>query len=149
MKIRVSRLTDVMCDKCGGTTRLSPEFLYDTIKDFACNCPRDGELFGREDVDKLEDKPVDNEPKPLHNSKVAKAANREKKSQSKMFEEEPKNVFDAEEDDLDEHGVRIYLRTLKWQELLEAGKNNDVQKPPEMKREEFEELIISKVFHDE
>ena len=145
MRFKVSKMSDIVCEGCGGTTRVSPQYVY-SISDLTCNCPREGELFGRADVAMLTDKVVDTKPKPNHNSKDALANNREKDEQAKMFEEEPENVF--EEETMTRKEVTAYLKTLKWQELLNSAKNNDVQKQPSVKREELELLILDSVFGD-
>jgi len=145
MKFSVSKISDIICDGCGGTTRVAPSKVYNT-DDLACNCPAEGELFGKEDLDALLDKPVDNEPKPLHNSKVAKAEKRENKAQVKMFEEEPENVF--EEETMTRGEVETYLKTLKWQELLNSAANNGIKKQPSTKRDDLELMILNAVFGD-
>lgn len=69
--------------------------------------------------------------------------------QTEMFVEPPENVINPNDSDMSEDDVRKYLKGLGWQELLEAAKNNEVIKPPKAKREELEELIIQKVFHEQ
>lgn len=145
MRFKVSKIADIMCDGCGGSTRVVPNKIYNT-DDLACNCPDDGELFGREDKAALTDKVVDTEPKPNHNSKVAKANNREKESQAKMFEEEPENVF--QEETMTREEVAGYLKTLVWQELLNSAKNNGVKKQPKTNRDQLELDILDAVFGD-
>jgi len=145
VKFSVSKISDIICEGCGGTTRVAPSKVYNT-DDLACNCPAEGELFGKADLDVLLDKPIDNEPKPYHNSKVAKAQARENKAQEKMFEEEPENVF--EEETMSREQVELYLKTLKWQELLNSASNNGVKKQPQIKRDELELMILDAVFGD-
>lgn len=69
-------------------------------------------------------------------------------TQTQMFVEEPENVIDPAETNMNEDEVRAYLKELGWQELLEAAKNNNVTKPPKANREELEEMIVQKVFHE-
>lgn len=73
---------------------------------------------------------------------------RENPNQAKMFQDDPEHVIDPKEVTMTEPEVREYLTALSWQELLIAAKNNEVTKTPSMKREELEELIIAKVFHE-
>ncbi|RKY70850.1 MAG: hypothetical protein DRP97_03010 [Candidatus Latescibacterota bacterium] len=103
-------------------------------------------MFGREDVAALTDKSVDEESKPNSNAKDAQAEHREHKDQTKMFEEEPENVF--EEETMTREEVAAYLKGLKWQELLESAKNNGVAKEPKTKRDELELMILDAVFGD-
>lgn len=146
MKFKVSKLTDIICEGCGGVTRVTPQYTY-KIDDLTCNCPHEGELFGRADKAELTDAPIDNTPKPKSNSKVQKAANMANRDkQTKMFEEEPENVF--EEETMTREDVAEYLKGLVWQELLNSAKNNNVAKPPSVKRDELELMILDAVFGD-
>lgn len=148
MRFRVSKITDIICEGCGGVTHVTPSknYIYKT-EDLACNCPEEGELFGRADKAELIDKPVDDIPKPNSNAKDAQAEARENPSQSKMFEEPPENVY--EEETMTREQVAVYLKDLKWQELLESAKNNGVAKQPKTKRDELELMILDKVFGEE
>jgi len=145
MKFTVSKVSDIMCDGCGGTTRVAPNNTYNT-DDLTCNCVPEGELFGKADLDALMDKPVDNSPKPNHNAKTAQAEQRENPAQVKMFEEEPENVF--EEETMTREEVAAHLKALKWQELLNSAANNGVKKNPNIKRPQLEEMILDAVFGD-
>ena len=70
------------------------------------------------------------------------------KTQTVMFKEDPENIINPKDTNMTEPEVREYLKSLGWQELLEAAKNNEVVKQPSTKREELEEMIIQKVFHE-
>lgn len=133
MKFSVTGLSDIVCDGCGGTTRVAPNKTYNT-DDLTCNC----NVGVISDNSTIVNSTPDDE---------AESTPRENPNQLKMFNESPEHVVNPDEA-MEEPEVRKYLEGLQWQELLTAGKNNDVTKPPSADREELIKLIIAKVFHE-
>jgi len=143
MKFSVNMVNNIICEGCGGTTRVAPSKVYNT-DDLTCNCADTiGDEFPLE-VILAAVKVIDEQPS-IEDKKEVKP--REHPNQKKFFEDDPEHVVNPDEV-MEESEVREYLEGLKWQELLTAAKNNGVTKPPSTKADGLIELIIAKVFHE-
>ena len=166
-EFEVTGITDIVGVDCSAFNRVTPEEVY-SLDELQCEETQDdeependeGNRPPADDEDTAQGivtpeqtiKAEPNDPADENAVKEDGAAIDEKKAkpvQGEMFVEAPENVINPADDDMSEEDVRKYLKSLGWQELLEAAKNNEVIKPPKAKREELEELIIQKVFHEQ